>query len=49
MANSYGNFYTFLALNIVLILIVTVIVSLNIFSPLGYSFSLEQDQSNTTN
>ena len=47
MANSPGNFYTFLALNIVLILIVTVIVSLNVFSPFGYSFSLNSTNANT--
>ena len=47
MANSPGNFYTFLALNIVLILIVTVIVSLNVFSPFVYSFSLNSTNANT--
>ena len=48
MANSHGNFYTFLALNFVLILVVTVIVSLNVFSPFGYSFSLNITNANTT-
>jgi hypothetical protein len=48
MANSHGNFYTFLALNIVLILVFTFIGSLNVFSPFSYSFSLNSTNANTT-
>jgi len=46
--NSHGNFYTFLALNIVLILVFTFIGSLNVFSPFSYSFSLNSTNANTT-
>ena len=48
MANSHDNFYTFLALNFVLILFVTVIVTLSGFSPFSYSFSLNSTNANTT-
>jgi len=48
MANSHDKFYTFLALNFVLILFVTVIVTLSGFSPFSYSFSLNSTNANTT-
>src|SRR5919112_711326 len=48
MAKNYGSFYSFLALNFVLILVVTVIVSLIGFSPFGNGFSLNNASQNTT-
>jgi hypothetical protein len=48
MVNTYSSFYTSLTLNFVLILIVTALVSFNVFSPLSYIFSLNSVNITTT-